>query len=54
MKKKHWYFLTHHICYECCDIHKTYRERRYGKKPKNRDKQRVFYREHCGCISDGF
>ena len=48
-RKPHWYFITYFEC-PVCGRGSTLRERRYGKKPKVREKRYEFVQDTtCYC-----
>jgi hypothetical protein len=52
--RKYWYFITTHSC-PVCGGEKHYRERRYGKKPKQWDKRhRLDFNAYDYCLEMGW
>jgi hypothetical protein len=47
-RRKHWYRIWYTEC-PLCGRSKTYRERKYTKRPKNMRNRVTFTQEHCGC-----
>ncbi len=52
MNKKYWYKYYYSACpIPGCDFKKfVFKERRHTKKPTEKDKRVVIYRELCGCL----
>lgn len=50
--KRHWYFITIEECPVCGGGH-TYRERRYGRKPKSPARRYEWIQAYDWCIEYG-
>lgn len=46
--RKHWYFITVFYC-PVCARDTTYRERRYGRRPKKREDRGKFIEAYDWC-----